>query len=179
MATDTRPPMDLERRAAEKLPPGLRGRVEAVDRALTGFFSAYGITLLRLALGVVFIWFGALKVAGRSPVEDLVTDTLEFLPRDVALYGLGAWEIVIGLGLIIPVALRLTLLLFWAQLLGTLSALFIESDRAFQDGNPLLLTTEGEFIVKNLVLLSAGIVVGATVRRRERARPAAGGDPPQ
>ena len=59
-----------------------------------------------------------------------------------------------------------TLLLFWLQLAGTFLVLILRPDIAFQQGtNPLLLTTEGEFVIKNLVLISAGLVVGGTVRR--------------
>jgi uncharacterized membrane protein YkgB len=63
------------------------------------------------------------------------------------------------------VALRLTLLLFWLQMAGTLMVLVLRPDMAFQGGNPLLLTAEGEFVIKNLVLIAAGLVVGGTVGR--------------
>src|ERR687892_663886 len=71
-------------------------------------------------------------------------------------------------GLLAGRALRTVLALFWLQMLGTFLVLVIQPDVAFQRGNPLLLTVEGEFVVKNLVLLSAGMVVGSTVRRRRR-----------
>ena len=69
---------------------------------------------------------------------------------------MGAWEIVIGLGLLFPVALRLTLAMLWLQLAGTFLALVVLPSDCFQDNNPLLLTTTGEFVVKNIVLISAG-----------------------
>jgi hypothetical protein len=61
--------------------------------------------------------------------------------------------------------MRLILLLFWLQMAGTFLVLVLQPDVAFQGGNPLLLTTEGEFVIKNLVLITAGLVVGSTVRR--------------
>jgi uncharacterized membrane protein YkgB len=128
--------------------------------------EAYGILLLRLALAIVFIWFGALKVFGQSPVADLVADTAYWLPSEFVVKSLGVWEIIVGIGLLFPVALRLTLALFWLQMLGTFLVLLMHPDRAF-DGNPLLLTLTGEFVVKNLVLIAAGLVIGSTVRRRE------------
>jgi uncharacterized membrane protein YkgB len=126
----------------------------------------YGVTILRVALAIVFIWFGVLKVIDRSPVEDLVKDTIYFLPEDEFFVVIGIWEIVIGIGLLIPILLRLTLLLFWLQMLGTFMSLIIVPGDAFQDGNPMLLDVSGEFIVKNLVLIAAGLVIGSTARRR-------------
>jgi uncharacterized membrane protein YkgB len=158
--------LDLEQKAKQSLPDRFRGPIDRLDDAVAGFLERYGITLLRLALAVVFIWFGVLKVIDRSPVEDLVKDTIYFLPGDTFFVILGVWEIVVGVGLLIPVVLRLTLLLFWLQMAGTFLSLIILPDLAFQDGNPFLLDVTGEFIIKNLVLIAAGLVIGSTVRRR-------------
>lgn len=127
--------------------------------------AAYGIRLLRIALAVTFIWFGALKLIGQSPVADLVASTVYWIPARLFVPFLGAWEIVVGLGLLFGVALRAILLLFWMQMAGTFLVLLMHPDVAFQGGNPLLLTTTGEFVIKNLVLISAGIVIGSTVPR--------------
>jgi uncharacterized membrane protein YkgB len=175
MATEMTPQIDLERRLERRLPAPAQHAFERVDRAVSGFMERYGITLLRIAVGIVFVWFGALKVAGRSPVADLVADTVYWLPADPFVRVLGAWEIVVGLGLIFPVALRLTLLLFWLQMAGTFLVLIVHPRLSFQDGNPLLLSLEGEFVIKNLVLIAAGLVIGSSVRRGER-RDAAGAD---
>ena len=88
------------------------------------------------------------------------------MPEDAFFVVIGVWEIIIGIGLLVPVLLRLTLALFWLQMAGTFLSLIVLPDRAFQDGNPLLLDVTGEFIVKNLVLIAAGLVIGSTVRRR-------------
>jgi len=165
MTADLRPPLDVEQGVARRLPARAQHLFDRVDSRLSALMERYGITVLRLALGLVFVWFGALKLAGRSPIEDLVRDTAYFVPGDVAIYGLGVLEIVIGLGLLMPVALRAVLLLFWLQMLGTLAVVAIHPGRVFQDSDPLLLTLDGEFIVKNLVLIAAGIVIGATVRK--------------
>lgn len=158
--------LDLERRFEDRLPDALRRPIDRLDAAVTGFLERYGITFLRIAVAVVFIWFGLLKVIGRSPVEDLVKDTIYFLPQDTFFLVLGVWEIIIGVGLLIPVALRLTLFLFWLQMAGTFLTLIILPGRSFQDGNPFLLAVTGEFVVKNLVLIAAGLVIGSTVRRK-------------
>ena len=142
-----------------------RGWWQRVDAAMVGFMAAWGIRLLRICLGIVFIWFGALKVSGHSPVVALVAAAVPWFPPETFVPFLGAWEILVGAGLLFRIALRLVLLLFWLQMAGTFLVLVLRPDIAFQGGNPLLLTTEGEFVIKNLVLISAGLVVGSTVHR--------------
>jgi putative oxidoreductase len=84
-------------------------------------------------------------------------------------------EVIIGLGLLFGIGLRLILLVFAGQMIGTALVFVVLPEVAFQRGNPLLLTVEGEFVVKNIVLIAAGMVVGATVRGR-RARVETDGD---
>jgi len=162
--------LDIERRLEQALPPRLRSLWGRLDALAAGLMRRHGITLLRLALGVVFVWFGTLKVIGESPVEGLVAETVYWLPEEEFVRFLGVWEIAVGVGLLVPVALRLTLLLFWAQMAGTLLVFVVNPDVAFEGNNPFLLTTEGEFVVKNLVLITAGLAIGSTVRRGADAR---------
>jgi hypothetical protein len=60
--------------------------------------------------------------------------------------------------------------MFWAQMAGTFLVLIVHPSLSFQEGNPLLLTVEGEFVIKNLVLMAAGLVVGSQARRPAGAR---------
>jgi len=148
----------------------VRGWWERLDHAMVGFMAARGVGALRTTLAVVFIWFGALKVAGVSPVADLVAGTVYWLRPDAFIPFLGVWEIVVGLGLLWGAALRLVLLLFWLQMAGTFLVLVVRPEIAFQSGNPLLLTVAGEFVIKNLVLIAAGLVIGSTVRQTPASR---------
>lgn len=145
--------------------PALWARWERLDRAMIAFMTDHGIGLLRAALAVIFIWFGVLKVAGRSPVADLVAGTVYWVRPDLFVPFLGIWEVIVGVGLLFGVALRGVLLLFWLQMAGTFLVLVMRPELAFQSGNPLLLTVTGEFVVKNLALIAAGLVIGSTVRR--------------
>lgn len=141
-----------------------------VDQGMIRFMRTQGVSLIRVSLAVVFIWFGALKVLGVSPVHDLVARTVYWVSPERFIPFLGLWEVAVGLGLLFAVALRLTLFLFWLQLAGTFLVLLVLPDIAFQHGNPLLLTTEGEFVVKNLVLITAGLVIGGTVGNAPEGR---------
>jgi putative oxidoreductase len=146
----------------------LLDRFDDLDRRVIDVLAQWAIPLLRVSLGVVFLWFGALKIARVSPVADLVARTVYWVDPAWFVPVLGAVEVIIGAGLLAGRALRTVLALFWLQMLGTFLVLVIQPDVAFQRGNPLFLTVEGEFVVKNIVLLSAGMVVGSTIRRRSR-----------
>ncbi len=156
------------------VPTGWRGAVERVDRFIVDRFAAFAVPALRIGLGVVFVWFGGLKVAGRSPAAELVARTTDwafdpswFLPF------LGWWEVAIGLCLLDPWRLlggrawltRLGILLLALQIPGTFLPLVVVPSRCF-DGSVLALTTEGQYIVKNLVIIAGAMVLGATVRER-------------
>jgi putative oxidoreductase len=137
--------------------------LRTADRFLIETTRRIGIRGLRVSLGVVFIWFGGLKVFRVSPVESLVTSTLFWLPPNLAIVGMGALEILVGLGLLTGWAIRLTLLMFFLQMAGTFAVFVILPGRMFLDGNPLLLTQEGEFVIKNLILVTAGLVVAGAI----------------
>jgi putative oxidoreductase len=140
-------------------------RYRDTDARITDALGRISLPLLRVSLGLVFLWFGGLKVAGATPVEELVAATVYWVDPGWFVPALGVFEIVVGLGLIAGLALRLVLALFVAQMIGTFGVLVFQPQIAFQDGNPLALTVEGEFVIKNLVLLSAGLVVGSRLRR--------------
>jgi putative oxidoreductase len=144
--------------------------VARIDRLVIPLLRRLAVPMLRVSLGVVFVWFGLLKIFEVSPVSDLVARTVYWVDPDVIVPLLGAFEVTVGTLLLLGRALRLTLLLFVAQMLGTFFTFFVLPDVTFRDGNPFLLTVEGEFVVKNLVLISAALVVGTTVRRAKIGR---------
>ena len=140
-----------------------------MDRKITTWMARWGLLFLRISVGIIFFWFGFLKFfPGLSPAETLATRTIDvmtggLLTHGVSLIILATWETLIGLGLIFGKALRVTLLLLFLQMPGTVSPMFLFPELTFQQV-PFVLTIEGQYIVKNLVLVSAGIVIGATVR---------------
>ena len=139
------------------------------DKRLTEWMARYGILLLRLSLGLVFFWFGVLKFfPGLSPAQDLAARTISLLtfgrvPPGVSIPVLAVWECIIGLGLLTGLFMRGTLALLWLQMLGTVTPLFLFPHEVFTQ-IPYAPTLEGQYIIKNLVLISAGLVIGATVR---------------
>ena len=147
----------------------LRDFYERADDNITFFMRGYGIQLLRISLGIIFFWFGFLKFfPGLSPADQIATKTITkftfgIIQPNISIILLAIWETLIGLGLITGKYLRVTLFLLFTQMLGTLTPLLLFPAETFTR-IPYAPTLEGQYIIKNLVLISAGLVVGATVR---------------
>jgi len=154
------------------LPTNPPGWFDRIDQRITETMAAHGLTLLRLAIGVVFFWFGVLKYfPGASPAEELAGRTIETLtggliPSATALPILATWEVAIGIGLFIGRWMRAVLLLLFVQMLGAITPLFLFPSETFEIF-PVAPTLEGQYIIKNIVIVSAAIVLGATVRGGE------------
>ena len=150
-------------------PRRLPARLEPLDIRITAILARWGVPVLRFGLGIVFLWFGALKFfPGASPAEALAARTIEVMSfgligPSVSLPVLAAWESLIGLGLLTGRYLRATLFLLALQMLGTLTPLLFFPDETFSIF-PFAPTLEGQYIIKNVVLIGAAMVVGATVR---------------
>ncbi len=148
---------------------GIAARANAADAAITRWMARHGLLFLRASLGVVFLWFGLLKfVPDMSPAEELAARTMRVLTggrlsADVSLPILATWECLIGIGLLARRALRAVLFLLYAQMLGAMAPIVLFPHDVFTRF-PYAPTLEGQYIIKNIVLISAGIVVGATVR---------------
>lgn len=137
---------------------------DQIDKQITHWMANYGMLIMRVGLGIVFFWFGALKlVPGLSPAEALVRNTTYFVNPDWFIPVLAVWEMTIGLGLIWGKFMRLTLLLLFLQMPGTALPLVVLPEAVWTQF-PYGLTLEGQYIIKNLVLIGAGLVLGGTVR---------------
>ena len=143
-----------------------RGLALAADleRRAVDVLRRVGLTLLRISLGVVFVWFGALKVANVTPVGELVAGTLPFVDPTWFVPFLGGVEVALGLGLLLGRAITVVSAVLVAHLCGTFIVLVMQPELAFQNGNPLLLTTIGEFVIKNVVLIASALVLAARLR---------------
>lgn len=138
--------------------------LDTLDRRIVRWMARYSLPVMRVGLGIVFFWFGILKlVPGLSPAEDLVRNTIYFIDPDLFLPVLAVWEALIGLGLIFGKCMRATLFLLFLQMPGTALPLLILPEVTWTQ-MPYGLTLEGQYIVKNLVLIGAALVLGATVR---------------
>lgn len=150
-------------------PDTLSGKADRADAAISGWMDRHAMKLVRLSLGVVFIWFGALKPLRISPADDLIVRTVYWFDPDIFIPILGMWEVAIGVCLLARPLIRLGILLLLLQMPGTFLPLVLLPGVCFTH-IPWAPTLEGQYIIKNLVLISAAIAVGGAVRRGRRRR---------
>ena len=147
-----------------------------IDTKVTSWMDRNGLFLLRISMGIVFVWFGVLKFfPGVSAAQDLAIRTIEMLtfglvPEVLIINGLALWEVLIGVGLIWGKFMKATLLLLFLQMMGTFTPIFLFPDEVFNH-IPYAPTLEGQYIIKNIVIISAAIVLGGALRNRT-AKPA-------
>jgi len=138
---------------------------EDIDLMIRTFMSTYGFIFLRYSLAIVFFWFGILKPIGLSPAAALVEKTVFWFSADWFVPFLGWWEAAIGIFLLFRSTLRIALLLLFLQIPGTFLPLVLLPEITF-DHFPFGLSLEGQYVIKNLVLIAAAITVGGTVTDR-------------
>jgi len=151
----------------------LSNRLNQLDRAATHLMTRYGLRLLSISMGLVFVWFGGLKLAGMSPAEPLIRDTLDFLPVtwvNLLILLLALWEVAIGIGFLSGKAKRLVLGMLLLQMAGAMSPLILAPERLWAVF-PFVWTLEGQYVFKDIILISAGLVIGATHRRGSAQHP--------
>jgi len=139
---------------------------DELDIFITKFMSKWGITFLRYSLGLIYIWFGILKPFGLSPAQELVENTVYWFDNPKTFVPiLGWWEVVIGLTMCIKPLIRVSIFLLFIQMPGTFLPLVLLPEVCFNNF-PFGLTLEGQYIIKNLIIISAALVVGSTVRNK-------------
>lgn len=164
----------------ERRPAAIRSsaRLAARGQQAIGGLRALSLPLLRISLGLVFVWFGLLKITNTTPVAALVAGVVPWFDPSWFVPLLGVVEVLLGAALIAGRWLTATATVLVLHLSGTFLVLVTEPEVAFQHDNPFLLTAYGEFVIKNLVLIAAGLVLashaptGSTDARRRRAQAA-------
>ncbi len=131
----------------------LLNQYDHIDQSVTRWMARNGIFLLRISIGLIFVWFGALKFfPGASPAEQLAGSSIEILtfgiiPAAIGLPLLAVWECLIGIGMFVRKYMRFTILMLYVQMIGTFSPIVILPYVVF-DGFPLVLTMDGQYIIK-------------------------------
>ena len=143
----------------------LQNRIENMDRSATRLLARYSLTILRITVGIVFVWFGALKFfPGMSPAEHLIRESITFLPMNLFLPFLAALECTIGVCYILGGKfLRIAVILMLGQMAGAMSPLVLRPDLIWVKF-PFIWSLEGQYVFKDIVLVSVALVIGATVR---------------
>ena len=143
-------------------------QLDRIDRRIVAFMRRWDSFAVRIALAVIFIWFGILKPLGVSPAEPLVLETVAWMPLLSPrgwLQVIGWWEVAIGVTILFHRTTRLAIALLALQMGGTFMPLLMLPEVTFQPGRaPFVPTLEGQYIIKNLLILAAALVIGGRVR---------------
>ncbi len=139
-------------------------KFDKIENRVIDWMAVNGIYLLRISIGIIFFWFGFQKFfPGISSAEDIATRTIDVLSFGIvqAPYSmpiLATWETLIGLGFLTGKFFRATVVLLYLQMAGTIFPLFVFPDETFYMV-PFVPTIEGQYIIKNIIILSAALVI--------------------
>lgn len=137
--------------------------LDRADIRISAGMDRYCQPLMRYSIAFIFIWFGLLKPLGMSPEAELIKRTVYWVSPQIFLPVLGWWEVAVGLCLLHRPLIRIALLLLLLQLPGTMLPLILLPEICFTHP-PFGLSLEGQYIVKNIFLVSAAFMIGGKVR---------------
>lgn len=133
------------------------------DLKFIAWLRKYHLWIARIAIFIVFFWFGALKLAGLSPATPLAavlterTIGIEYF--NVSFMILSLVECVIGLLFLLPKAIRIVLPLLIIHMLVVCSPLVLTPEYVWT--SPFVPTLEGQYIIKNAVIVALAIAIAA------------------
>jgi uncharacterized membrane protein YkgB len=143
--------------------------IEKTDLRIGQWMNQWSTPAIRISFGIIFIWFGILKPFGLSSAEEMLKATVAWMPvgtPELWLSIIGWWEVAIGVALLIPRTTKIGIALLFLQMFGTFMPLFLLPDITFQDGNIFTPTLEGQYIIKNVMIISAALVLGGRYNRK-------------
>ena len=147
----------------------MRGKSSDKHLRIVRWMSQWSTPAIRISFGIIFIWFGILKPFGLSSAEEMLKATVAWMPvgtPELWLSIIGWWEVAIGVALLIPRTTKIGIALLFLQMFGTFMPLFLLPDITFQDGNIFTPTLEGQYIIKNVMIISAALVLGGRYNRK-------------
>ena len=121
--------------------------------------------LVRIPLFVIFFWFGFLKIINLSPAQNLVIDTVYWMPffdAEIWTIIIGYWEVLIAILFMFKRTTFFAMVLLLLQMTGTFLPLIILPEVTFQNSNPFLPTLEGQYIIKNIIIITAALIIGGS-----------------
>ncbi|MTH17663.1 DUF417 family protein [Flavobacterium sp. LC2016-01] len=126
--------------------------------SLSDKIGKHSVSLMRMALVIIYIWFGLLKIFGLSPAGDMVAKTVFWLKPEFFIPILGIAEVCIGVGLLVRKWIPVTIVLLLLHMTATLSTFFILKSSCFEIF-PYEPTLAGQYVIKNIVLVAGALVI--------------------
>lgn len=130
--------------------------------------ESYAVVFARFSLFLVYFWFGILKVFDLSPATPLVTalqeQTIPFMNPAQFIFLFGIFEVVIGVGFLIPRLTRIVFYVFLFHMTTTIMPLFVLPHVVWEEF--LVPTLEGQYIIKNIVLIALAVFIYKSPREK-------------
>ena len=142
-----------------------------LDDTISRYMRKLGEPAVRISFAIIFFWFGILKPFGLSSAELLLKATVAWLPFGepaMWLMIIGWWEVIIGITFLFEKTTKIAIGLLFLQMVGTFMPLLFLPEITFQNGNYLLPTLEGQYIIKNIMIISAALMVGGRLYKRNK-----------
>lgn len=142
------------------------------EKKVSLFFQSRSISFLRFSMGLIYLWYGSLKIFQFDPneIDFLIRSSTDWIGLPYLVEVIGIWEVFIGVCFLWKRFLRWGLLLFFFHFPGTLLPLFLSPETAFSTP-PFALTIEGKYICKNIILLASAFVLVSSLHRVEPREP--------
>jgi uncharacterized membrane protein YkgB len=137
--------------------------ISRTDQMIARTMSKWSIPAIRISFAIIFIWFGILKPFDVSSAESLLKATVAWLPfgsPEFWLVAIGWWEVAIGITFLFQRTTKIAIALLFLQMIGTFMPLVFLPEVTFQNGNILTPSLEGQYIIKNVMIISAALVLG-------------------
>lgn len=144
-------------------------KIEYLESTILPKLSRWGHVCERILLGIIFIWFGMLKVTGHESASSIIAKSVYWFDPQIVVPILGYWELTMGITMLFRSTVRVAILLLMIRLPGTLLALYYHFDQCFSD-SIFLPTIQGQYLLKELTLVGAALVIAGTVRRKKRKK---------
>ena len=126
----------------------------------------------RIALAIIYCWFGVFKIIHQSPAQELVANLhsvtfVHYIPINIFQVMLGYIECIIGILWLVPRLTKTAFTIFSLHIITTFLPLFFLPDQTWS--NTLILTMSGQYIMKNLVLAASALTVFYDYKKTKNA----------
>ena len=149
----------------------MESRLEKFDQRIAKHMKIYGILAVRISFAIIFFWFGILKPLGLSsaiPIVEATVSWLPFIEPEVWVNIIGWWEVTIGISFLFKKTTRIAIGLLFSQMFGTFMPLIFLPEVVYQNNNVFIPTLEGQYIIKNLMIISAALVLGGKLYIKDK-----------
>lgn len=137
--------------------------LKKIDLSILNTLRRIEVPLARLAIFVVYFWFGALKLLGVSPAGPLVQELFDVaiisIPFPAFYMAFAIFEMIIGLAFLVRGWERVAIFLLMAHLATAALPLIVLPHITWQGF--LVPTIEGQYIIKNILIAALAIVIGS------------------